>query len=56
LNELWSDMLISNASELHFKQGLLHGDHQRLSYDLGDRYILNPKIKEDIKFLNRAKY
>jgi hypothetical protein len=54
LNELWSDMLIEilipNAPELHFQQGLLHGDLQGLEYDLGYRYTLTPKIKEDIEF------
>jgi hypothetical protein len=54
LNGLWSDRLIEiltpNAPELHFGQGLLQGDLQRLDYDLGDRYTLTPKIKEDIKF------
>ncbi len=54
LTELWSDRLIEiiipNAPELHFGQGLLHGDLQRLDYDLGDRYTLTPKIKEDIEF------
>jgi hypothetical protein len=51
---LWSDRLIKiiipNALELHFGQGLLHGGLQRLDYDLGDRYTLTPKIKEDIEF------
>jgi hypothetical protein len=37
------EILIPNASELHC--GL-----QRLDYDLGDRYTLTPKIKEDIEF------
>jgi hypothetical protein len=54
LKELWSDrlieILIPNAPELHFGDGLLSGDLQRLYYDLGDRYTLNPKIKEDIEF------
>jgi hypothetical protein len=54
LNELWSDrlieILIPNAPELHFEQGLLHGDLQRLDYDLGDMHILTPQIKEDIEF------
>jgi hypothetical protein len=54
LKEMWSDrpieILIPNAPELHFGQGLLHGDLQRLDYDLGDRYTLTPKIKEDIEF------
>jgi hypothetical protein len=52
--ELWSDMLIeilfSNVTKLHFGQGFLHGDLQRLDYDLGDMYIVTPKIKEDIEF------
>jgi hypothetical protein len=54
LKELWSDRLIeiiiSNAPELHFEQGLLHDRLQRLEYDLGDMYTLTPKIKEDIEF------
>jgi hypothetical protein len=54
LKELWSDRLIEiiilNASELYFGQGLPHGDLQRLDYDLGDRYTLTPKIKEDVEF------
>jgi hypothetical protein len=57
---MWSDRLIEiltpNAPELHFGQVLLHGDLQRLDYDLGDRYTLTPKIKNDIDFLKRAKY
>jgi hypothetical protein len=51
---MWLDrpieILIPNAPELHFGQGLLHGYLQRLDYDLGDRYTLTPKIKEDIEF------
>jgi hypothetical protein len=54
LNELWSDLLIEilipNAPEPHVGQGLLHGELQRLDYDLDDRDILTSKIKEDIKF------
>jgi hypothetical protein len=54
LKEMWLDRpietLIPNAPELHFGQGLLHGYLQRLDYDLGDRYTLTPKIKEDIEF------
>jgi hypothetical protein len=54
LNELWSDRLIEihipNAAELHFAQGLLHGDLQRLDYDLGDKYTPTLKIKEAIEF------
>jgi hypothetical protein len=54
LKELWSDRLIEIiipiAPKLHFGQGLLHGDLQRLNFDLGDRYTLTPKINEDIEF------
>jgi hypothetical protein len=54
LKELWSDrlieILIPNALELHFGQGLIHGDIQRLYYDLGDINTPNPKINEDIEF------
>jgi hypothetical protein len=53
LKELWSDRLIenliSNAPKLHFRQGLLHGELQRLYYDLGDRHIPYPNIEEDMK-------
>jgi hypothetical protein len=42
--------LIPKAPELHFGQGVLHGDLQRLYYDLVDMYTLTPKIKEDIEF------
>jgi hypothetical protein len=52
--ELWLDrlveILISNAPELHFEQGFLHGDFQRFCYDLDDWYTLISKIKEDIEF------
>jgi hypothetical protein len=54
LKELWSgrliEILIPNAPELHFRQGLLHGGLQGLYYNLGDMYTLTPKIKEDIEF------
>jgi hypothetical protein len=54
LKELWSDrlieILISNAPELHFGQGLLYGDLQTLDYYMGDIYTLTTKIKEDIEF------
>ncbi len=54
MNELLSDrlieILIQNAPEPHVGQGLLHGDLQRLDYDLGDRYTLNSNIEEDIEF------
>jgi hypothetical protein len=51
---LWSDRLIASliaiAPRLHFGQEVLHGDLQRLDYDLGDIPTLNLKIKEDIEF------
>jgi hypothetical protein len=54
LNELWLDrlveILIANLSRLHFEQEVLHGDLQRLYYDLGDMHTLTLKIKEGIKF------
>jgi hypothetical protein len=54
LKKLWSDrlieILIPNAPELHFRQGLLHGDLQGLDYDLDYKYILTLKINEDIEF------
>ncbi len=54
MNELWSDrlieILIANPSKLHFGQEVLHGDLQRLDYDLGDMHTLTLKIKEDIEF------
>jgi hypothetical protein len=54
LKELWSyrliEILIPNAPELHFRQELLHGDLQRLYYDLDNSYTLTSKIKEDIEF------
>jgi hypothetical protein len=54
LKELWSDrligILIPNAPELHFGQRVLHGDLQRLDYDLGDMHTLTLKIKKDIEF------
>jgi hypothetical protein len=42
--------LIPKAPELHFGQGVLHGDLQRLDYDPGDMNTPTPKINEDIKF------
>jgi hypothetical protein len=54
LVELWSDRLIktlvANPSKLHFGQGLLHGDLQRLFYSLGDRNIPYLNIEEDMEF------
>jgi hypothetical protein len=54
LNELCSDKLIEilivNPSKLHFEQEVIHGDLQRLDYDLGDMHTLTPKINEDIEF------
>jgi hypothetical protein len=44
------EILAPNAPELYFRQELLHGDLQILDYDLGDRYTLTLKIKEDIEF------
>jgi hypothetical protein len=54
LKELWSDrlieILIPNAPELHFGQGLFHGDLQRLDYSLGDMKTLTLKIKKILNF------
>jgi hypothetical protein len=54
LKELWSDrlieILIPNAPELHFGQGLLHDDLQRLDYSLGDMKTLTLKIKKILNF------
>jgi hypothetical protein len=54
LNELWSDRLIEILiiipSRLHFGQKVLHGDLQRLDYDLGGMHTLTLKIKEDMEF------
>jgi hypothetical protein len=54
LNELLSDglieILIANSSKLHFRQEVLHGDLQRLNYDLDDIHTLTLNIKEDIEF------
>jgi hypothetical protein len=49
LTELWSDRLIetlvANPSKLHFGQGLLHGDLQRLYYGMGARHTPYHNIK-----------
>jgi hypothetical protein len=54
LTKAWSDRLVVNlipkAPELHFGQGVLHGDLQGLDYDLGDMHTPTSKIKEDIEF------
>jgi hypothetical protein len=54
LIELWSDRLletlVANPSKLHFGQGLLHGDLQRLCYGMGDRHTPYPNIKEGMEF------
>jgi hypothetical protein len=54
LTELWSDRLlkplIANPSKLKFGQKILHGDLQRLEYDLGDMNTPTLKIKEYIEF------
>jgi hypothetical protein len=42
--------LIQKAPELHFGQGVLHGDLQRLDYDLSDMHTTTLKIKEDMEF------
>jgi hypothetical protein len=42
--------LISKALELHFGKGVLHGDLQRLYYDLGDMHTPSLIIKEDMEF------
>jgi hypothetical protein len=54
LIELWSDRLletlVANPSKLHFEQGLLHGDLQRLYYGLGDWDTPYLNIEEDMEF------
>jgi hypothetical protein len=54
LKELWSDRLletlVANPSKLHFGQGLLHGDIQRLYYGLYERNTPYLNIEEDMKF------
>jgi hypothetical protein len=54
LIELWSDRLlqtlIANPSKLHFGQGLLHGDLQRLYYGLRYRHTPYRNIEEDMEF------
>jgi hypothetical protein len=51
---LWPDtlikILIASPSKLHFGQEVLHGDLQRLYYDLDDMNTLTLKVKEDIEF------
>jgi hypothetical protein len=42
--------LIPKLPEVHFGHGVLHGDLQRLDYDLGDMNTPTPKINEDIEF------
>jgi hypothetical protein len=42
--------LIQKAPELHFGQGVLLGDLQRLDYDLSDMHTTTLKIKEDMEF------
>jgi hypothetical protein len=49
--EFWSDRLLETlVANLHFGQGLLHGDLQRLYYGLADRYTPYPNIEEDMEF------
>jgi hypothetical protein len=54
LKELWSgrllETLVANPSKLHFGQGSLHGDLQRLYYGLGDRHTPYPNIEQDMEF------
>jgi hypothetical protein len=54
LKELWLDRLletlVANPSKLHFGQGLLNGDLQRLYYGLGDRHTPYINIEEDMEF------
>jgi hypothetical protein len=54
LDELWSDrlieILIPNAPEFYFGQGLLYGDLQILDYDLGDMHTVTLKIKNILNF------
>jgi hypothetical protein len=44
------ETLVANPSKFHFRQGLLHGDLQRLCYGLGDMHTTYPNIKEDMEF------
>jgi hypothetical protein len=54
LNELWSvrliQILIPNPPKLYFGQEVIHCHLQGLDYNMGDRYTLTPKTKEDIEF------
>jgi hypothetical protein len=42
--------LPANPPELHFGQGVFHGDTQCLYYHLADMHTQYSKIGEDIKF------
>jgi hypothetical protein len=42
--------IIANRPELHFGQGVLHGDIKYLHYRLVDMHKLSPKIQEVIEF------
>jgi hypothetical protein len=44
-------MLLANPEQLHFGQGVLHGDLQCLYYHLDDIHTQYLKIEEDIEFL-----
>jgi hypothetical protein len=54
LTRWWSDRLVVNlipkSLELHFGQGVLYGDLQRLDYILGDMHTPTLKIMEDMEF------
>jgi hypothetical protein len=49
LNELWSgrliEILIANLSKLRFGHEVIHGDLQRLYYDLRDMHTLTLNFK-----------
>jgi hypothetical protein len=51
---LWSDRLletlVATPSKLHFRQGFLHGDLQRLYYGLAYRNTPYPNIEKDMEF------
>jgi hypothetical protein len=42
--------VFANPSNLHFGQEILHGDLQRLGYDLSDMNTPYTNIEEDMKF------
>jgi hypothetical protein len=44
------EILIANPSKLHFRHEVLHGDLQRLDYNMGDMNTPYANIEEDMKF------